>query len=119
MQVEKFHVKTLVDLPAEPTLELVPPLAGMMVSYFLRSPDAYDPLQICLQEPGSQEIMPLMLQSVVGSILIIDDVPQCAIGALIKLSSFIVLTRRPVPPPPPWSQCDALVLLSRPPPTPN
>jgi len=29
MKVEELHVETLVYLPAEPTLELVPPLAGM------------------------------------------------------------------------------------------
>ena len=53
MKVEELTVETLVDLPAEPTLKLVPLLAAMRVSFFLRSPDVYDPLQICLQESGS------------------------------------------------------------------
>ena len=53
MEVEELPVEILVDLTAEPTLELVPPLAGMRVSFFLRSPDAYDPLHKCLQELGS------------------------------------------------------------------
>jgi len=58
MKVEELPVETVIDLLAEPTLELVPPLAGMRVSFFLRSPDAYDSLQICLQELSSQEIRP-------------------------------------------------------------
>ena len=82
-------------------MKLVPPLAVMKVSSFLRSSDVYDPLQICLQEPGSQEIKPHMVQSVVGSIFIMDDGPQSAIGALIKLPFFIDPIRRPIPPPPP------------------
>jgi len=45
--------------------------------------------------------------------------PQSAIGVLIKLSSFIDPTRKPVSPPPYCSQCDALVQLSRPPLWPN
>ena len=62
MKVEELPVETLVDLPAELTLELVPPLTVMRVSFFLKSPDVYDPLQICLQKPGSQEIRSLMMQ---------------------------------------------------------
>ena len=60
-KVEEVAIETLVDLPTEPTLELVPPLVGMMVSYFLRLSDVYDPLQIYLQESGSQKIRPLMV----------------------------------------------------------
>ena len=115
MEVESLPVETLVDLPAEPALKLIPPLADIRVSFFFRSPDVYDPLQICLQEPSSQEIRSLMVQSAICSIFIMDDLPQSAIGALIKLPSFIDLTRRPVPLPPPWSRCDALVPLSQPP----
>ena len=88
MKVEELPVETLVYLSAEPTLKLVPFLAAMRVSFFLRSPDVYDPLQICLLELGLQEIMPLMVQSAASSIFIIDDVPQSAIGALIKLPFF-------------------------------
>ena len=47
MEVEGLPVETLVDLLVEPTLKLVPPLAAMRVSFFLRPPDVYDPLQIC------------------------------------------------------------------------
>ena len=46
MKVEELSIETLVDLPAEPTLELVPHLAVMRVSFFLRSPDVYNPLQM-------------------------------------------------------------------------
>jgi len=119
MEVEGLPVEILVDLPAELTLKLVPPLAAMRVSFFLRSPDVYDPLQICLQESGSQEINALLVQSALCSVFIMDGVPQSAIGVLIKLSSFIDPIRKPVPPSPPWSRCDALVPLSRPPPWPD
>ena len=47
IKVEALLIETLVDLPTEPTLELVPTLvptlAAMRVSFFLRSPDVYDP----------------------------------------------------------------------------
>ena len=79
MEVEDLPIDTLVDLPAETTLELVPPLSVMNVLFFLTSPDVYDPLRICLQEPDSQEIRPLMVQSAVDSIFIMNDVPQPAI----------------------------------------
>ena len=62
MKVEGLPVETLVDLLTEPTLKLVPPLATMSVLFFLRSPDVYDPLRICLQEPGSQVIRALMVK---------------------------------------------------------
>jgi len=45
-KVEKLPNETFVDLPTEPTLELISPLADLRVSFFLRSPDVYDPLQI-------------------------------------------------------------------------
>jgi len=90
-----------------------------VASFFLRSPDAYDLLQICLQELGSLEIKPLMVQNAVSSVFIMDDVPQSVIGTLIELSSFIDPTQRPVSPLSLWFQCDALVLLSRPPPWPD
>ena len=117
MKVVELLVEILIDFLAEPTFELVLPLAVMRVSFFLRSPDVYGTLQICLQESGSQEIRPL--KSAVGSVFIMDDMPQYTIGALIELPSFIDPTRRPVLPPPPWSRCDALVLLARPPPWPD
>ena len=51
----------LVDFPAELTMELVPSLAVTRASLSLRSPDEYDPLQICLQKTSSQEIKLLMV----------------------------------------------------------
>jgi len=98
-------------------MELVPSLIVMRTSLSSRSPGEYDPLQICLQETDSQDIRVLMVQSAIGSVFIMDDVPLSAIGALIELSSFTAdPSQRPVSPPPPWLRCDALVLLSRPPP---
>ena len=67
--------KTLVDLPAESTMEPVPPLAAMKTSLSLRPPDEYDPWQICLQE-----IRLLMMQSAVGSVYFMNGVPQSAIA---------------------------------------
>ena len=63
-KVEELHVETLVDLPVEPTLEIVPPLAAMRASFFLRSPDVYNPLQIFLHKTGSQEIDALVCELV-------------------------------------------------------
>jgi len=80
----------------------------------------YNPLQICLQETCSQEIRLLMMQSAVGSVFIIDDVPLSAIGILLELPSTVTdLLRKPVPPPPPLSRCNGLMLLPRPPPWPG
>jgi len=62
MKVEELPIETIVDLLAEPTLQLVPPLTDIRVSFFLRSPDAYDPLQISLHETGPQDIRLLMVQ---------------------------------------------------------
>ena len=53
IEVKEFTVETLVNLPAEPTLELVSPLTAMKVSFFLRSSDVYDPLQSFLHETVS------------------------------------------------------------------
>ena len=110
MKVEELPVDSFPDLPTELILKLVPLLIAMRVLFFLRSPDVYDPLQICLQESGSQEIRSLIVQSAIDSVVLMDDVSQSVIGALIKLPSFIDLTQRPVLPLPSWS-CDALVLL--------
>ena len=52
-EVVELPIEILIDLPAEITFELVPSLAVMRVSLFLRSYDVYDPLQIFLQETGS------------------------------------------------------------------
>ena len=52
-KVVESPIETLVGLPAELTLELVPSLTAIRASLFLRSPDVYDPLQIFLQEIGS------------------------------------------------------------------
>jgi len=43
-------------------MELVPLLATMRVSAFLRSPNVYDPMQIFLQDPVSQEIGSLVCE---------------------------------------------------------
>ena len=56
MEVVELPIETLVDFLAEPSIDLVPTVADIRTSFFLRSPDEYDPLQILIQEPVSQEI---------------------------------------------------------------
>ena len=51
-EVINLPIETLVDLPTKPTLELVPSLTVMRASFFFRSPDMYDLLQIFLQKTG-------------------------------------------------------------------
>ena len=81
-EVDELCNKTS-DLPPEPTMKIVPSLVAMKTSLLLRPPDEYDPLQICLQEIGLQDIMLLMMPSAVGSVFIMNDVPQSTIGTLI------------------------------------
>jgi len=42
IEVEELPIKILVNLSIELTLEPVPPLAAMEVSFILKSPDVYD-----------------------------------------------------------------------------
>ena len=49
-EVDELHSETLIDLPAEPTMKLVPSLTAIRALLFLRSLDLYNPLQIFLQE---------------------------------------------------------------------
>jgi len=53
MKVIELPIETLVDLPVEPSRDLIPTVAARRTSFFLRSPDVYDPLQILNQEPIS------------------------------------------------------------------
>jgi len=112
-EVEELPNEILVDLPADPTLELVPLLAVIRASFFLKSPGVYDLLQIFLQHAGSQEIDVLVCRLVSSG----AELPCHVARILFELSSTAVgLSREPVPPPPPWSRCGTLVLLPLPPP---
>jgi len=108
-EVEEFPIETLVDLLAEPTTDLVPSLAAMRASLFLRSPDVCDPLQIFLQETVSQEI---------GTLIYGLDFNgaefTCYVACvLLELpSTAACLSRKPVPPPPPWSRSGNSVFLA-------
>ena len=44
MKVVELPIETLVDFPAEPSIDLVPTVAAIRTSFFLRAPDEYDPL---------------------------------------------------------------------------
>jgi len=49
-EVEVLLIGTLVDLPAEFTMELLMSSPAMRIPMSLRSPDLYDPLQIFLHD---------------------------------------------------------------------
>jgi len=55
-EVEEPPIETLVDLPTEPTMELVSFFTAKRATLSLRSPDVYNSLQIFLQEIRSEEI---------------------------------------------------------------
>ena len=56
----------------------------------------------------------------ISSIFSRDDGPRSTLYALIELPAFTVdPSRRPTPPPPPWSRRDVSVLLPRLPPWPD
>jgi len=55
-EVEEFPIETLIDLPAESTMELASIFTAMETSLSLRLPDVHDLLQIFLQETVSQKI---------------------------------------------------------------
>ena len=96
-EVEEFHVETLVDFSVEPTLELVPPLTVMRVSFFLRSPDVYDSLKNFLQETDSKEIGAL----VYGLVSSEAKLPCYIACILFELPSIAAgLSWKPVSPPP-------------------
>ena len=69
LEVEEPLIETLVELPVEPIMELVPSLTAIPLS----SPDVYNPMQIFLQETGSQEISLFIVQSAVRSVFIMND----------------------------------------------
>jgi len=55
-EVKELLIGTLVNLPAEFTIELLPFFSAMRIPMTLRSPDLYDPLHIFLHETESQGI---------------------------------------------------------------
>jgi len=93
-------------------MELISSLAAIRASLSLRSPYKYDPVQICLQETGSQEIRLLMVQSAVGSVFIVDDSHLSATYDLLDLPSFTSdVSQKLISPPPPWFSYDVLAML--------
>ena len=77
-------------------------LVSSLTAIPLTSPDIYDPLQIFLQETGSQEISLFMVQSAVRSVSIMGNLHLSTICALLELTSFKAdVSRKPVPTPPP------------------
>ena len=43
MKAVDLPIETLIDLSAEPSMDLGPTMAAMKSTFFLRSPDVYDP----------------------------------------------------------------------------
>jgi len=62
--VKSLLLRHFVDLLAESIMELLLSLIVMMVSLSLRPIDMYDPLQIFLNEAGSQEFGILVCDSI-------------------------------------------------------
>ena len=67
-------------------MELLPPLTTMRASVFLRSLDVYDPLQIFLQDAGSQEIGALIC----GLVFSGAELPYYAARLLFEVPSTVV-----------------------------
>jgi len=108
--VKESLIETHVDLLAEPIMELLSSSLTMRVTLSLRPPDVYDPLQIFLHMAGSQEFGILVRGSVYNG----ADFSYFSAFILLELPSTASdLSRKPVPPPPPWPRHDASVLLSR------
>ena len=112
MKVVELPIEILVNLPAEPFIDLIPNVAAMRTSFFLRSSDVYNPLQILIQEPISQEIGIL-----VNELDFIRAELTChVVCILLELPSMdTCFSHKSVSPPPHWLRCDALVFVSRPP----
>jgi len=54
-RVVELPIETLVDLPTEPTMELVPSLIAMRTSLLFRSPDEHDPLQMSTKDKFTKD----------------------------------------------------------------
>jgi len=114
-KVEEFLIGTLVDLLSESTMELLLSSPTIRIPVSLRSPDLYDPLQIFLQDTESHEIRLFRMRNTVDSVLTQEDALSSATCALIELSSFKEnLSRKPVPPLPPWYSHSASDRIPRP-----
>jgi len=104
MEVVELPIETLVDLSAEPFMDLVPTVAAMRTSFFLRSPGLYDPLQILIQEAVSQEIGILVYElDFCGAELTF----HAACTMLELPSTTTCLSQKPVPLSAPWVSHDA------------
>jgi len=99
-EVVKLPIETLVDLPAELIMELAPTLTVIRTSFFLRSSDMYDPLQILIQEPILQKIDILVYELDFSG----AELTYHAACILLDLpSTTTCLSWKPAPPPPLWS----------------
>ena len=85
IEVKDSLIEIVVYLPAESTMELLSSSSAMRVLLSLRSTDTYDPLQIFLQQTGSQEIKPLMVQGIIDSVFIGDDLSWHAARIFLEL----------------------------------
>ena len=99
-------IETHVNLAVEPVMELSPSSSAMRVPLFLRPPDVYDPLQIFLNEAGSQEF------GVVVCFLVFNGVDLSFAVFILPELPPTDLSRKSVSPSPPWLRHDASVLLS-------
>jgi len=114
-EVEEPLIGTNVDLLAEPTMKLSS--SAMVVLLSLRSPDVYDPLQVFLEATWLREVGFLMVQSTIGPVFNMNDLPWHATCVLFEVPLITAgWSRKLVPSPPSWFSHDASVLIFRPPP---
>jgi len=74
-EVEEPLIEISIDLPSEPTMELLLSSPAMRVSLSLRLHDTYDHLHIFLRQTCSQKIKLFMVQSTIGSVFSGDHLP--------------------------------------------
>jgi len=111
--VKELLIETLVDLPAEYTIELMPSLAVMRASLSLRSSDIYDLLRLFLQ----QKIGLLIVQSTIGPVFSRDNLSRHVTCVLFEVPLTTTgWSRKSVPPLLLWFSHDTSVLIPRPPP---
>ena len=80
-------------------MELLTSSPAMRVLLSVRSPDTYDSLQIFLEQTGSQEIKPLMMQNTIDPVFSRDDLSPRVVCILLELPSITAgLSRKAVPP---------------------
>ena len=86
-EVEELIVGTSTNLPAELAIELMSSTPAIRVPLSLRSPDAYDPLQILIEATCSQKFGFLVMQCTISPVFSGKDLPWHVACVLFEASS--------------------------------